>query len=161
MAAVLQPCDAGVVRSTRASAPCQPSSRPWVIAAASLGSGMAFLDSTVLNVALPAVQADLGASGREVQWIYGAYTLVLSALLLVGGTLGDRFGRRRVFILGAAIFGVASAWCALAPGPSQLITARGVQAVGGAMLVPASLAIIGASFEGNLKAKAIGTWGAL
>src|SRR5215218_2615305 len=161
MAAVLQTCDVGVVRSTRASAPCRPSSRPWVIAAASLGSGMAFLDSTVLNIALPAVQADLGASGREVQWTYGAYALVLSALLLVGGTLGDRFGRRRVFVLGAAIFGVASAWCALAPGPAQLITARGVQGVGGALLVPASLAIIGASFEGRLKAKAIGTWGAL
>jgi len=122
---------------------------------------MAFLDSTVLNVALPAMQADLGASVREVQWTYGSYALVLSALLLVGGTLADRFGRRRVFVLGAAIFAVASAWCALAPGPAQLIAARGVQGVGGAMLVPASLAIIGASFEGNLKAKAIGTWGAL
>src|ERR687890_1954517 len=122
---------------------------------------MAFLDSTVLNVALPALQADLGASVREVQWTYGAYALVLSALLLVGGTLGDRFGRRRVFVLGAAIFGVSSLWCALTPGPAQLIAARGVQGVGGALLVPASLAIIGASFEGNLKAKAIGTWGAL
>ncbi|HKH56968.1 MAG TPA: DHA2 family efflux MFS transporter permease subunit [Rubrobacter sp.] len=161
MPAVLQPCDIGVIEGTRISSPCQPSSRPWVIAAASLGSGMAFLDSTVLNVALPALQADLGASVREVQWAYGAYALVLSALLLVGGTLGDRFGRRRVFVLGAAIFGVASVWCALAPGPAQLIAARGVQGVGGALLVPASLAIIGASFEGNLKAKAIGTWGAL
>jgi EmrB/QacA subfamily drug resistance transporter len=122
---------------------------------------MAFLDSTILNVALPALQADLGASVREVQWTYGAYALVLSALLLVGGTLGDRFGRRRLFVLGAAIFAVASVWCALAPGPAQLIAARGVQGVGGALLVPASLAIIGASFEGRLKAKAIGTWGAL
>src|SRR5919107_4984807 len=161
MPAVLQPCDIGVIEGTRISSPCQPSSRPWVIAAASLGSGMAFLDSTVLNVALPALQADLGASVRDVQWTYGAYALVLSALLLVGGTLGDRFGRRRVFVLGAAIFGVASLWCALAPGPAQLIAARGVQGVGGALLVPASLAIIGASFEANLKAKAIGTWGAL
>jgi len=122
---------------------------------------MAFLDSTILNVALPAVQADLGASVREVQWTYGAYALVLSALLLVGGTLGDRFGRRRAFVLGAAIFATASAWCALAPGPAQLIAARAVQGVGGALLVPASLAIVGASFEGRLKAKAIGTWGAL
>src|ERR687889_127716 len=124
-------------------------------------SGMAFLDSTILNVALPALQSDLGASVRAVQWTYGAYALVLSALLLVGGTLGDRFGRRRVFVLGATIFAVASLWCALAPGTAQLITARGVQGVGGALLVPASLAIIGASFEGRLKAKAIGTWGAL
>jgi EmrB/QacA subfamily drug resistance transporter len=122
---------------------------------------MAFLVSTILNVALPALQADLGATVREVQWTYGAYALVLSALLLVGGTLGDRFGRRRLFVLGAAIFAVASVWCALAPGPAQLIAARGVQGVGGALLVPASLAIIGASFEGRQKAKAIGTWGAL
>jgi EmrB/QacA subfamily drug resistance transporter len=161
MPAVLQPCDIGVIHGTRISSPCQPSSRPWVIAAASLGSGMAFLDSTILNVALPAVQADLGASVREVQWTYGAYALVLSALLLVGGTLGDRFGRRRAFVLGAAIFATASAWCALAPGPAQLIAARAVQGVGGALLVPASLAIVGASFEGRLKAQAIGIWGAL
>jgi EmrB/QacA subfamily drug resistance transporter len=159
--AVLQPCDIGVIDGTKISSPCQPSSRPWIIAAASLGSGMAFLDSTILNVALPALQSDLGASVRAVQWTYGAYALVLSALLLVGGTLGDRFGRRRVFVLGATIFAVASLWCALAPGTAQLITARGVQGVGGALLVPASLAIIGASFEGRLKAKAIGTWGAL
>jgi EmrB/QacA subfamily drug resistance transporter len=161
MPAVLQPCDIGVIDGTKISSPCQPSSRPWVIAAASLGSGMAFLDSTILNVALPALQSDLGASVRAVQWTYGAYALVLSALLLVGGTLGDRFGRRRVFVLGATIFAVASVWCALAPGTAQLITARGVQGVGGALLVPASLAIIGASFEGRHKAKAIGTWGAL
>ena len=161
MPAVFQPCDIGVIDGTKISSPCQPSSRPWIIAAASLGSGMAFLDSTILNVALPALQSDLGASVRAVQWTYGAYALVLSALLLVGGTLGDRFGRRRVFVLGATIFAVASVWCALAPGTAQLITARGVQGVGGALLVPASLAIIGASFEGRLKAKAIGTWGAL
>jgi EmrB/QacA subfamily drug resistance transporter len=161
MAAVVQTCDVGVIRSTRTSAPCRPSSRPWVIAAASMGSGMAFLDSTVLNVALPAVQADLGASAREAQWVYGAYALVLSALLLIGGSLGDRYGRRRVFVLGAAIFAVASAWCALAPGPGQLVAARAVQGAGGALLVPESLAILGASFEGKLRAKAIGTWGAL
>ncbi len=161
MAAVLQTCDAGVIRSTRASAPCQPSSRPWVIAAASIGSGMAFLDSTVLNVALPAVQADLGASAREAQWVYGAYALVLAALLLIGGSLGDRYGRRRVFVLGAAIFAVASAWCTFAPSPGQLVAARAVQGVGGALLVPGSLAIVGASFEGKLRAKAIGAWGAL
>jgi MFS family permease len=108
MPAVLQPCDIGVIDGTKISSPCQPSSRPWIIAAASLGSGMAFLDSTILNVALPALQSDLGASVRAVQWTYGAYALVLSALLLVGGTLGDRFGRRRVFVLGATIFAVAS-----------------------------------------------------
>jgi MFS family permease len=113
MAAVVQPCDAGVIRSTQDSALCQPFSRPWVIAAASLGSGMAFLDSTVLNVALPAVQTDLEVSVREVQWVYGAFVLVLPAFLLIGSSLGDRYGRRRVFVLGAAIFAAASVWCAL------------------------------------------------
>jgi EmrB/QacA subfamily drug resistance transporter len=159
--AALQPCDVGVIRGTRTSASCRPASRPWVIAATSLGSGMAFLDSTVLNVALPAVQTDLGASAHDVQWIYGAFALMLSALLLVGGTLGDRYGRRRAFVLGAAVFAAASVWCALAPGPGHLVAARALQGVGGALLVPASLAIVGASFEGKLRAKAIGAWAAL
>ena len=161
MATVVQACDVGIIRGTRASAPCRPSSRPWVVAAASLGSGMAFLDSTVLNVALPAVQAELEASAREAQWVYGAFALVLASFLLLGGSLGDRYGRRRVFVLGAAIFAVASAWSALAPGPGQLVAARAVQGAGGALLVPASLAILGASFEGKSRAKAIGLWGAL
>jgi EmrB/QacA subfamily drug resistance transporter len=161
MPAVLPACELGVVRSTKPSALCRPNSRPWVIAAASLGSGMAFLDSTVMNVALPAVQAELGASAREVQWSYGAFALVLSALILVGGTLGDRFGRRRLFVIGAAIFGAASLWCALVPDTGQLVVARAVQGLGGALLIPASLAIVGASFEGKQKARAIGAWGAL
>jgi len=122
---------------------------------------MAFLDSTVLNVALPAMQTDLGASARDVQWIYGAFALLLSALLLVGGTLGDRYGRRRTFVLGAAVFAAGSVWSALAPGPGHLVAARAVQGMGGALLVPASLAIVGASFEGKLRAKAIGAWAAL
>jgi EmrB/QacA subfamily drug resistance transporter len=159
--AVLPACEIGVVRSTKPSALCRPDSRPWVIAAASLGSGMAFLDSTVMNVALPAVQAELGASAREVQWSYGAFALVLSALILVGGTLGDRFGRRRLFVVGAAIFGAASLWCALAPDTGSLVVARAVQGLGGALLIPASLAIVGASFEGKQRARAIGAWGAL
>jgi EmrB/QacA subfamily drug resistance transporter len=161
MPAVLPACEIGVVRSTKPSALCRPDSRPWVIAAASLGSGMAFLDSTVMNVALPALQAELGASAREVQWSYGAFALVLSALILVGGTLGDRFGRRRLFVVGAAIFGAASLWCALVPDTGLLVVARAVQGLGGAMLIPASLAIVGASFEGKQRARAIGAWGAL
>ena len=161
VAAALQPCDEGVIRDTRGAAPCWTSSQPWVIAATSLGSGMAFLDSTVLNVALPALQADLGAPATQTQWVYGAYALVLAALLLVGGTLGDRFGRRRVFVLGAIIFAAASAWSAFAPDAGQLIAARATQGLGGALLVPASLAILGVSFEGKLKAKAIGAWSAL
>jgi len=122
---------------------------------------MAFLDSTVMNVALPAVQVDLEVSARDVQWVFGAFALVLAAFLLVGGSFGDRYGRRRVFVLGAAIFAAASAWCALAPGPGQLIVARAVQGAGGALLVPASLAIVGASFDEAQRAKAIGAWGAL
>ena len=161
MAAVLQPCDEGLIRGTRGSALCHAAQQRWVIAAASLGSGMTFLDSTVLNVALPAVQTDLGASARDVQWIYGAFALLLAALLLVGGTLGDRYGRRRAFVLGAAVFAAASAWCALAPSPGQLVAARALQGAGGALLVPASLAIVGASFEGKRRAKAIGAWAAL
>src|SRR5215210_208773 len=161
MGVVLQPCDVGVISCTRGAAPCHPSSRPWVIAAASLGSGMAFLDSTVMNVALPAVQMNLELSAREVQWVFGAFAVVLAASLLLGGSLGDHYGRQRIFVLGAAIFAVASGWCALAPGPEQLIAARAVQGTGGALLVPASLAIVGASFEGRQRAKAIGLWGAL
>jgi EmrB/QacA subfamily drug resistance transporter len=159
--AVMQPCDAGVISHTRGAAPCHPSSRPWVIAAASLGSGMAFLDSTVMNVTLPAVQVNLDLSAREVQWVFGAFAVVLAAFLLLGGTLGDHYGRRRIFVLGATIFAAASFWCALAPGPGQLVAARAVQGAGGALLVPASLAIVGASFEGSQRAKAIGAWGAL
>ena len=161
MAAGLQPCDVGVIESVRGSAPCRPPSRRWVIAATSLGSGMVFLDGTVLNVCLPAVQADLGASARDAQWVYGAFALVLAALLLVGGSLGDRFGRRRAFVLGAAIFAAGSVWCALAPGLGQLVAARAAQGAGGALLVPVSLAIVGASFEGELRSKAIGVWAAL
>ena len=161
MAAVIQPCDAGVVGSTKASAPCPIPSRRWVIAATSLGSGMAFLDSTVINVSLPAVQANLGATLQDVQWVYGAYALVLTALLLVGGSLGDHYGRRRVFSLGVVLFAASSLWCALALSPEQLIAARATQGLGGAMMVPGSLAILGASFEEALRAKAIGTWAAL
>jgi EmrB/QacA subfamily drug resistance transporter len=161
MAAVIQPCDAGVVGSTKASAPCPIPSRRWVIAATSLGSGMAFLDSTVINVSLPAVQANLGATLQHVQWIYGAYALVLTALLLVGGSLGDHYGRRRVFSLGVVLFAASSLWCALALSPEHLIAARATQGLGGAMMIPGSLAILGASFEEALRAKAIGTWAAL
>ena len=161
MGAVIQPCDAGVVGSTKASAPCPIPSKRWVIAATGIGSGMAFLDSTVINVTLPAVQADLGATLQDVQWIYGAYALVLTALLLVGGSLGDYYGRRRVFSLGVVLFAASSLWCALAPSPEQLIAARATQGLGGAMMVPGSLAIIGSSFEKALRAKAIGAWAAL
>jgi len=119
---------------------------------------MAFIDGTVVNVALPALQRELSASLTDVQWVVEAYALFLAALLLVGGAAGDRFGRRRVFLVGVVIFAAASAWCGLAVGVRQLIVARAVQGVGAALLVPGSLAIISAAFDEQRRGKAIGTW---
>jgi EmrB/QacA subfamily drug resistance transporter len=119
---------------------------------------MAFIDGTVVNVALPQIQQRLGATAAEAQWIVAAYALFLAALILVGGSLGDHYGRRRIFLLGVGIFTVASVACALAPTPGQLIAARAVQGIGGALLVPGSLAIIGASFREENRGRAIGTW---
>jgi EmrB/QacA subfamily drug resistance transporter len=129
-----------------------------VLAATILGSSMAFIEGTVVNVALPVLQLDLGATAADVQWVVQAYSLVLASLILVGGSLGDRFGRRRIFALGVALFTVASAWCGLAPELGQLIVARVAQGVGGALLVPGSLAIISATFSGEERGRAIGTW---
>lgn len=151
------PCDEGVVLAGEA-APCPPSVEPWVLAATILGSSMAFIDGTAVNVALPALQADLGATVAEVQWVVEAYALFLSALLLVGGALGDRFGRRRVFLLGIAGFALASAWCGVAPDTAQLIAARGFQGVAAALMVPGSLALLSASFPKEKRGRAIGTW---
>ncbi|MDB6019131.1 MAG: drug resistance transporter, EmrB/QacA subfamily [Pedosphaera sp.] len=155
---VMQPCDEGVIRAKVAAAPCSRPSGPWVLAATILGSSMAFIDGTVVNVALPALQADLNATVVDVQWVVEAYALFLAALLLVGGSLGDRFGRRRVFCVGVALFALASVWCGLAPTVKQLTLARAVQGVGGALLVPGSLAIISASFGEERRGWAIGVW---
>ncbi|MGH3088566.1 MAG: MFS transporter, partial [Rubrobacteraceae bacterium] len=152
------PCDEGVIRTGRASAPCGRSSEPWVLAATILGSAMAFIDGTVVNVALPQIQDRLGADAADAQWIVESYALMLAALILVGGSLGDHFGRRKIFCIGVGVFALASVWCGLATSPEQLIAARGVQGVGGAMLVPGSLAIISASFDEARRGKAIGTW---
>ena len=111
-----------------------------------------------MNVALPALQADLNASVPDVQWVIGAYSLFLAALLLVGGSLGDHYGRRRIFVIGIAIFAAASAWCGLAANIAQLITARAVQGIGAALLVPGSLAIISSAFREEERGRAIGTW---
>jgi EmrB/QacA subfamily drug resistance transporter len=119
---------------------------------------MAFIDSTVVNVALPALQTNLNATIVDVQWVIEAYSLLLSALLLVGGSLGDHYGRRRVFLIGVALFAVASTWCGLAPNIHQLIVARAAQGLGAALLVPGSLAIISSSFSENERGRAIGTW---
>src|ERR671910_2737534 len=125
------------------------------------GSSMAAIDETALPVALPAIQSALGATAVDAQWVVAAYTLFLAALILIGGSLGDHLGRRRMFSIGIGLFAVASAWCGLAPSPEQLIAARVLQGAGAALLVPNSLAIIGASFEEKQRGKAIGTWTSL
>ena len=122
---------------------------------------MEFIDGTVVNVALPALQKGLGASGFQVQWVVEAYALFLSALLLVGGSLGDIFGRRRIFVTGVTLFAVASAWCGAAPNIQQLIAARCLQGAGGALLVPSSLTLISSCYPVETRGKAIGTWSAL
>ena len=130
----------------------------WILAAAILGSGMAFIDGTVVNVALPALQSALHANLAGVQWVVESYALFLAALLLIGGSLGDLYGRRRIFAAGVAMFSAASAWCAQAPGIEQLIAARAIQGIGGALLVPGSLALISANFSEKERGRAIGTW---
>ena len=119
---------------------------------------MAFIDGTVVNVALPALQSALNATIAQVQWVVESYALFLAALLLIGGSLGDMFGRRAMFAAGVVIFSAASAWCGLAPGIRQLIIARGLQGIGGALLVPGSLALISANFAERERGRAIGTW---
>src|SRR6202041_3110980 len=130
----------------------------WVLVATILGSSMVFIDGTVVNVALPALQTGLNATGTDVQWVVEAYALFLAALLLVGGSLGDLYGRRKVFLVGVALFAGASAWCGFASDIRSLIVARGVQGVGGALLVPGSLALISSSFCAEERGRAIGTW---
>src|SRR6266487_3690212 len=155
---VQQPCDEVLIHSKAAVAPCARASGPWILAATILGSSMAFIDGTVVNVALPALQRSLNATVVDVQWVVEAYSLLLSALLLMGGSLGDRYGRRRIFIVGVAIFCLASVWCGFARNIHELILARAVQGAGGALLVPGSLAIISASFREEDRGRAIGTW---
>ena len=135
----------------------EPAGR-WVLVAAVLGSALAGIDATVVNVALPRLGEDLGAGFSGLQWTVNAYTLTLAALILLGGALGDRYGRRRVFVVGVAWFAVASTLCALAPTIGWLIAARSLQGVGGALLMPGSLAMISASFVPGDRARAIGAW---
>jgi EmrB/QacA subfamily drug resistance transporter len=131
-----------------------------VLAASILGSSLAFVDGTIVNVALPAIQRDLHASVYQAQWVVESYALLLAALLLVGGALGDRFGRRRVFLAGVTLFAAASIACALSQTVQQLIAARAVQGLGAALLVPGSLALISAFFAEDERGRAFGTWAA-
>jgi EmrB/QacA subfamily drug resistance transporter len=151
------PCDEAAIRASPASDACK-GREAWVLAATILGSSMVFIDGTVVNVALPAIQAALHATLAEVQWVVEAYALLLSALLLTGGSLGDLYGRKKVFAAGVVVFSVASAWCGGATDIRHLIAARALQGVGGALLVPGSLALISAAFPPETRGRAIGTW---
>src|SRR6266478_1133409 len=136
---VQPPCDEAVIRWRAAAAPCTKASGPWILAATILGSSMAFIDGTVVNVALPALQTSLGATVIDVQWVVEAYSLLLSAFLLMGGALGDRYGRRRIFLIGVVLFSLASGLCGASVNVQQLILARALQGIGAALLVPGSL----------------------
>src|ERR1700761_5726609 len=132
----------------------------WVLAAAILASSMAFIDGSVVNVALPALQAEFHARGADLQWVVQSYALFLAALLLIGGALGDKLGRRIVFLLGVILFSIASLWCGIAGNIYSIILARAVQGIGAALLVPGSLALISASYPEETRGRAIGTWSA-
>jgi EmrB/QacA subfamily drug resistance transporter len=154
------PCEEGIIRSRRyAAAPRRP--RPGrALAASVLGSSVAFIDGTVVNVALPSLQHDLASSLAAMQWVVNAYLMLLGALVLVGGSLGDRLGQRTVFLWGIGLFTLASVACGLAPSVGVLVAARALQGIGAALLVPSSLAIIAAVFPEAERGKAIGTWAA-
>jgi len=150
----------------RGAAPAEPlrldsAQGRWVLTAAVLGSGVVLLDGTVVNVALPALGRDLGADFAGLQWTVNGYLLSLAALILLGGSLGDRFGRRRLFVLGTVWFGVASLLCGLAPDVRTLVAARVLQGIGGALLTPGSLALLQASFPRADRGRAIGAWSGL
>ena len=152
------PCDEAVVRSANTVAPRAAQAGRWVLAATILGSSMAFIDGTVVNVALPALQTSLHATVVGVQWVVESYGLFLGALILAGGSLGDLFGRRLMFLWGVGIFAAASIGCGFASNIQQLVIARSVQGVGAAFLVPGSLSIISACFDEKTRGPAIGTW---
>jgi MFS family permease len=133
----------------------------WVIAAAVLGSGVAFLDSTVVNAALPSISNDLGADLAGIQWVLSAYLLTLGSLVVIGGSLGDRWGRKRVFVIGLVGFALTSLLCGASPTIELLIAARALQGVAAALLVPGSLAIVSASFHPDDRGRAIGAWAGL
>jgi EmrB/QacA subfamily drug resistance transporter len=154
---VKPPCDEAAILSASSTKPCA-SNGVWILTATILGSSLAFIDGTVVNIALPALQSALHATISGVQWVVESYALLLASLLLVGGSLGDIYGRRKIFIFGVILFALGSAWCGLTASIPPLIVARGVQGIGAALLVPGSLAIISASFPAEQRGRAIGTW---
>ena len=153
-----EPCDENIIRSAPEGSTCTKARGRWILAATILASSLAFIDGTVVNVALPALQTNLNATAVDVQWVIEAYSLFLSALLLVGGSLGDHYGRRRIFLIGVTLFAIASAACGFAADIRQLIAARAFQGFGAALLIPGSLAIISSSFSEQERGRAIGTW---
>ncbi|HJT79819.1 MAG TPA: MFS transporter, partial [Chthoniobacterales bacterium] len=159
-ALIREPCDEPLIRSRPASGPCSKVQGRWILAATILASSMAFIDSTVVNVALAVLQTDMNATAIDVQWVIEGYALLLSAFLLIGGSLGDHHGRRRIFLLGIGIFAIASVACGFSATIRQLIVARAVQGFGAALLIPGSLAIISSSFAEKDRGRAIGTWSA-
>src|SRR5713226_4567796 len=151
------PCEVGQIKGNATpAATCRGGT--WILAATILGSSMVFIDGTVVNVALPVLQSSFQATATQVQWVVEAYALFLAALLLLGGSLGDLFGRKRIFMAGVILFTASSALCGFAPNITFLALARAVQGIGGALLTPSSLAIISASFDSKERGKAIGTW---
>src|SRR5438309_776804 len=156
-----EPCDENVIRSRAATAPRSLPSCRWILAATILSSSIAFIYGTVVNFALPSLQSSLNATAVDLQWVIEAYSLLLSALLLVGGSLGDHYGRRRIFLIGVALFAAASAACGFAADIRQLIAARALQGLGAALLVPGSLAIISSSFSENERGRRDGAWAGL
>jgi EmrB/QacA subfamily drug resistance transporter len=144
-----------MVRLAMASRKMQPN---WVLATCILASSLAFVDGSVTNVGLPAIGKSLQADGADLPWVINAYLLPLSALLLLGGAAGDRYGRKRLLVWGTALFAIASTACAAAPTMALLLTGRALQGIGAAVLMPSSLAILGASFAGEARGRAIGIW---
>jgi EmrB/QacA subfamily drug resistance transporter len=152
------PCAAQTIQSIGGSIMCSPRDKSWVLAVAVLGSTLAYIDESVVNVALPRIEADLHTTLASMQWVINAYTLCMSALLLIGGAAADRFGRRKLFLGGMITFTLSSIACGFAPSVVPLVGARAIQGVGAALLVPCSLAIIGATFDEHERGAAIGIW---
>src|SRR5262249_13964072 len=151
------PCETLPRQSESAGAECDTR---WVLPVTILGSSLSFIDGSVVNVALPAMQHGLGTGLASIQWVVNGYLLSLASLILLGGSLGDRLGRRKMFLVGLAGFAVASLLCGLAPSAHWLVAARVVQGAAAALLMPASLAIISAAYSGEKRGRAIGTWAA-
>lgn len=155
------PCATGIARAVAPASAAKSTAHPTgTLAATILGSSLAFIDSSVVNVGLPAIDRDLGAGGAQLSWLINAYLLPLGALVLIGGVTGDRWGRKRVLLAGMGVFTLASLACALAPGFAALLGARVAQGIGAAFLMPASLALLGAAFSGEGRGRAVGTWAA-